>query len=79
MEAVFRSLYSGGTEGRLYMRHKAPKVRQERAGMRETYGNSGGNSKAILSNSGAFTAIRARRGRQNVGAAAIRSPGSKPL
>ena len=61
------------------MRHKAPKVNEDRAGMREAYGNSGGNSKAIPSNSGAFTAIRARRGPQNVGAAAIRSPGSKPL
>ena len=48
-------------------------------GMRETYGNSGGNSEAILGNSGAFSAIRVRRGPQNVGVAAIRSPGSEPL
>ena len=61
------------------MQQKAPKVNEDRPGMREAYGNSGGNSGAILSNSGASAAIRAHRGPQNVGVAAIRSPGSEPL
>ena len=52
---------------------------QHGSGMRENYGNSGGNSGAIQGNSGAFSAIRVPGGCQNASVAAIRAPESLPL
>ena len=47
------------------VRLKATSIHQHAIGMRENYGNSGGNSGAIQGNSGAFSAIRVPGGCQN--------------